>query len=501
MKNKILTLLLMLGFIVTSCDISEEPYGFYSEDNFYKTPADAEAALLYVYNAFTYLEYTRGVTNIGDLPTESTDLKQDEGQDAQELNRWTANASNESLQNYFKYCYIAINRANAVIEQVEGSSFAPEIKDPIVGEAYFLKSWAYFSLIRVFGVVPIQASMVKTVNQTTPEMAESLDQLYDLLIADLEKAEALLEINQRVGRVDQVAAWSLLAKAYITIASSKENNVAKYAEMNRDVQTMYDSAAYWSRKVLYEQSEYGLEPVLSDIYNIDKPDGPEHIFILSQDRTGQNEGNYSKTPLMFMPWGDGNPFYVKLADGTLVYTTNGWEVYRVNADFAATYAVNDKRRIELFQSAIYDENGDEVGSVASGKLPGIYCIKYLDPHFVGDKTSAKPYLIRFSDIALVFAEAVGPTTEGYEWINEIRQRAGINVLPSGMGVADFRRAVIRERAWELAFEGHYLYDLRRTASVTSTVPAAQDAGITEEQAAFYAIPQQELDLNPNISRN
>src|SRR5690606_1364882 len=101
----------------------------------------------------------------------------------------------------------------------------------------------------------------------------------------------------------------------------------------------------------------------------------------------------------------------------------------------------------------------------------------------------------------VFAEAVGPTTEGYEWINEIRQRAGINVLPSGMNLVDFRNAVIRERAWEFAFEGQYLYDLRRTASVTSTVPEAQDAGITEEQAAFYAIPQQELDLNSNISRN
>ena len=43
MKTNIITSLLAGGMIMTACSLKEEPYGFYSEDNFYKTAGDAEA--------------------------------------------------------------------------------------------------------------------------------------------------------------------------------------------------------------------------------------------------------------------------------------------------------------------------------------------------------------------------------------------------------------------------------------------------------------------------
>ena len=500
MKSKILYIIAILGIVASSCDLSEEPYGFYSDENFYQTQTDAESALMYAYNALTYIEYTRGITSIGDLPTQTTDLKPDEGVDAQEMNSWTAGSTNETLMNYFKYCYIAINRANAVLKNVEGATFPDAEKNRIMGEAYTLRAWSYFNLVRVFGVVPIQQEMVQTISQTTPAMAGSIGEIYDFMIGDLKKAASLLEVDRRVGRVDKVAAWSILAKAYLTIASSKENGVLKYSEMSKDVTQMYDSAAFYAGKVLNEQSEYSLDPDLVNIYDVEHPDGPEHIFILSQDRTGQNEGNYSKTPLMFLPWGDGAPYYLQFPDGKLVYTTNGWEVYRVNNSFADTYDDGDMRKTALLHDKIYNESGEETGSVADGAIPSLFCVKYLDPDFVGQKTSAKPYLIRFSDIALTYAEAVGPTAEGYEWLNKIRNRAGLGEAPTGMSTEQFREAVIQERSWEFAYEGQYLYDLRRTNTVLSKVPNAISAGITEEEATFYPIPQREVDLNPNISR-
>ena len=65
MKTKYL---LMAAFIcLLSCDLNEEPYGFYSEENFYKTPQDAESSLMYAYNAVTFLEYSRGIFYIGEL--------------------------------------------------------------------------------------------------------------------------------------------------------------------------------------------------------------------------------------------------------------------------------------------------------------------------------------------------------------------------------------------------------------------------------------------------
>jgi hypothetical protein len=81
-------------------------------------------------------------------------------------------------------------------------------------------------------------------------------------------------------------------------------------------------------------------------------------------------------------------------------------------------------------------------------------------------------------------------------VDAIRARAGIGPLTPGLSLADFRKAVINERKMELAFEGNRLFDLRRTASVTKTVQEANS--LTEEEAAFYPIPQREVDLNPNV---
>ena len=60
---------------------------------------------------------------------------------------------------------------------------------------------------------------------------------------------------------------------------------------------MYDSAAYWAGKVVRDyKNVYDFDTNLRDIYDVDKPTGPEHIFIMPIDRSGTQEGNYSKLP-------------------------------------------------------------------------------------------------------------------------------------------------------------------------------------------------------------
>ena len=147
---------------------------------------------------------------------------------------------------------------------------------------------------------------------------------------------------------------------------------------------------------------------------------------------------------------------------------------------------------------VYNAAGNVIGKMGTN-FTYAFPRKYVDPEFEGQKSSAKPYLMRFSDVALIYAEAVGPTTEGYYWLNKIRTRAGLGGATAGLGVSDFRDAVVQERAWEFAFEGQRLYDLRRKAMVTTKDPKA--AGITEAKAAYYPIPQLEIDLNPNASSN
>lgn len=493
-----LILFFLFGFMVaSSCDLQEQPYGFYSEQNFYKTPKDAESALLYAYDALTFLEYSRAIFYVGDLPTDEVTPKSDEGADAQDLSNWNIDnfRTNGILENFFQYAYIAINRANAVIAQVPKSEFDQALKDQYIGEAYFLRAWNYFNLVRNFGLIPLHQSVVETVDQTTAPIAENLDEVYDLIIADCEKAIELLEINRMVGRADKVAAQSLLAKVYLTIASSKEHGVPLYEDMQKDVNESYDLAAQYAGEVLQNQAEYGFDDDLLHIYDVDSPRGPEHIFLMSMDRSGDIEGDYSKISKLFIPYIDGATIWLDNYDGTYTKSHDGWSVMQTNSSFYNSFDDADKRKTVLMVDSVYNENG-----ALSAEYPGAilypFTRKYVDPHFIGDKTSTKPYLIRYSDIALVFAEAVGPTTEGYQQVNYIRNRAGLGDLQPGLNTAEFREAVLQERAWELAFEGNRLYDLRRFNMITDIVPEA--SGLTEEQAAFYPIPQTEIDLNQGL---
>lgn len=483
------------ALFITSCDLNEKSYGFYSNDNFYKSEADATSALLYAYNALTFLEYSRGIFYLGDIPTETMSPKTDEAGDVYQLENWICTNETEQLEYYFKFCYIAINRANSVLANINTASVSDDAKKRITGEAYFLRAWNYFNLMRNFGKVPVHEEAVSELSMTTAPMAENLDEIFDLIRNDCWKAISLLGVRKEFGRADKVAAESLLAKAYLTVASAKENRAYLYSDMDVTVSEMYDSSAFYAGKVINDYKDhYDFDDDLRHIYDVNYPDGSEHIFIMPNERSGTQEGNYSKLPLMFLPSNSSIPFYIKYSDESLQKANgNGWGVFLCNDDFVEnSFSTVDKRRTELIHRDIYDATGSPI---APNQVKGYFTSKYVDPDFIGERTSARPYLIRFSDIALVYAEAAGPA-EGLPVLNRIRERAGLNPLPEGLDVDVYRKEVIKERALELAFEGNRLYDLRRTASVTLTDMKA--VGLSEMETAFFPIPQREIDLNPNL---
>ena len=105
MKIKLKYIALSSILLFGSCSLDEEPYGFYSEDNFYKTAGDAEAAVAYAYGTLTYLEYSRSIFFLGDIASENTTTKSDESADNQDLNNWRVDnfKTNGTLENFFKY--------------------------------------------------------------------------------------------------------------------------------------------------------------------------------------------------------------------------------------------------------------------------------------------------------------------------------------------------------------------------------------------------------------
>ncbi|WP_010137159.1 RagB/SusD family nutrient uptake outer membrane protein [Ochrovirga pacifica] len=496
-KHIILGISLSLG--VVSCqDLDVEPTGFYSDQNFYQTVADAEAAVLYAYDAITLVSYAPVSYYFAELASDNCVVKPDEGADAQQFTNWEVSSQNNLLLDYYKSIYIAINRANAVIENVPGKGFNEADEKRILGEAYFLRAYNHFNAVKAFGLVPLQSSLIDRLDETTASLPIDMNEVYTFLIDDLNKAIENLEVNRVVGRADKVAAQALLAKVYLYAASAKESGVPKYNSITASVEDLYTNAATYAAAVINDQSEYAHDTDLQNIYDVNLPNGPEHIFILSMDRSGIAEGDYSKLSKYFIPYISGANVYLKNNDNSLLKTHDGWSVFQTTSDLYNSYEPTDKRRTDLIVSEVYNQDTVSVAKTSDGSLIYPFTRKYVDPEFVGDKTSTRPFLIRYSDIQLVYAEAKADL-DGLAEYNQVRSRAGVSTLPdlAGLSKADFRALVIEERQRELAFEGDRLWDLRRTNTVQANV--TQAAGLSPEAVAFYPIPQREIDLNPNIN--
>jgi len=109
-------------------------------------------------------------------------------------------------------------------------------------------------------------------------------------------------------------------------------------------------------------------------------------------------------------------------------------------------------------------------AVYKGTPTGLYIYKMMDPTLInnslGTTTRCLP-LMRYAEILLNFAEATneasGPTSEVYQSIEAIRQRAGLRPyqLPTGLTQDQMREVIHTERRLELAYEGFRFFDVRR----------------------------------------
>lgn len=501
--KKILYILSAL-LLISSCSLKEYPYGFYSGDNFYKTPADAQAAVNYIYDAIGYIEYSRAIVFLGDMNTDCLTPKGDAAARTKALDAWQLEnmKTNETLGNFFKYSYITINRANAVLEKVATMPGLDEqIKNRYLGEAYFMRGYSYFNLARNFGKVPIHLKTVTTLQESAVPAAESLDAMWKVVIDDFTKAAELLPLyaSPELGHADKAAAKGFLAKTYLYLASAKSYGVPEYKDMSHDVNDYYSKAVEAAKYVIEEQTTYGFEESLLDIYDVSKPNGKEHIFIMSMDRTGDTEGQYSKISKMYIPYIAGGEIYINVAgSGQFINSHDGWSEYQTTTTLFNSFDNNDLRKKWLICTEVYDKDGNLTKSYPGGGLTYPFCLKFIDPLHVGDKTSTKPFLLRYSDVALIYAEAAGPTDKAYELVNAIRSRAGLGTLAAGLSVEDFRKAVLEERSFELSFEGDKCYDLRRWNKLHTDVTAIKEQGFSAEEVLFYPLPNLETELNPNL---
>jgi len=376
--------------------------------------------------------------------------------------------------------YETINAANLVneaLDVVEDPALTPELVDQYRGEALFLRAMAHFELIRYFALpynansasdpgIPVVTEAVATSGDVTFPERNTVEEVYNQVIADFQQAAASLPDFVDDGRANRFAALAYLAEIYF-----QQGNYAQAA----------DAAA----QVL--AGPFGLNEAINAFYLGEGT--AEEIFVIintAQDNPGVN-GSLAAFHNINGRGGD------VLVDPDLV--ENGFDLILTDAQRAAIEAAGDS--VLDTRSTLYSNEFTNIE-------------KYIDP---GNNSDNAP-IFRLPKIMLIRAESIvresgAVEQEAIDLLNQIRQRALIVTDASGAPVdnsvvaytaGDFASAddlidaIILERRVELAFEGTRFHDLMRLREPVRGQPWNSDL-------LRFPIPQAELDANPNLSQN
>ena len=123
--------------------------------------------------------------------------------------------------------YSAIRQANLALDQLPQATFEDQnMKDMLMGEAYFLRGYFYHQLMRFYGGVPLIDKAYTLVDEL--EIARNtFPETVEFIVADLDKAANLLNGKQMVdGRANRIAAMALKARV-LTYAASDMHETSK----------------------------------------------------------------------------------------------------------------------------------------------------------------------------------------------------------------------------------------------------------------------------------
>ncbi|MDJ1506798.1 RagB/SusD family nutrient uptake outer membrane protein [Xanthocytophaga agilis] len=461
--------------------LKEDPESLMVAENFYKTEANADAAVVSVYDGLNdqWNIYYRGIYLLAELTTDNAECGQGvANSNIFALNDYTHGPVNDRIYTLYTAVYKSIASANVAIDKIPLIAFNETKKNRLVAEARFVRALLYFNMVRLFSDVPLvlhQVTSLEDVN--TPR--SPVEEVYAQIIDDLEFAEQNLDktnTSANLGRATQSSATGLLAKVYLT---RKE----------------YQKAKEKATQVL-DDTQFGLLESYFDIFTPTNRFNKELIFAI------QNKGNTGAANgfgmALFLPRAT-----IKLAGGGTV-AGNSADV--PTQEFYDSFASGDLRRDRTFFTQ-YD-----AGAGVATFRPHWY--KFFDPSAItnlGEGTLNYP-VIRYSDILLTYAEAInkleGPTADALEAVNQVRRRAfgkpitqpDASIDLAGLNAETFDEAILQERRWEFGFEDHRWFDLVRTGKLISTMRAKGNTAI-QDYHVLFPIPQRERDVNKNLTQN
>ena len=222
--NRILFAALMAsvtGSSITSCSesfLDENLTTQYSTDRF-KTQEGLDELVTGAYQKLKFkFNYIWGIQcyNMGvDEFTDANNVIPAWNHYSQDLNS-SENAANQPIWDNY---YGLVEPANILIQNIpQYYNQSSPTYNTRLGEAHFLRAYAYFELVKQFGGVPLK--LVPSTSAETYFTRNSAEEIYTQVIADFGEAYRLLpNKGESIGRINKYAAAHFLAKAHLFRAS------------------------------------------------------------------------------------------------------------------------------------------------------------------------------------------------------------------------------------------------------------------------------------------
>src|SRR5688500_18640042 len=146
----------------TSCSdfLAEEDPSNLTPESFYTAPKHADAAIAAVYASARFYGFGAGIFSSNwqllEAPTGTTTTETAQNSDLNNLYSLTYDPNTGHIQNWWREIYKTVENANLVRDNVPKITMNEVTKTKILGEARFLRAWAYFYAVRLWGDVPLE---------------------------------------------------------------------------------------------------------------------------------------------------------------------------------------------------------------------------------------------------------------------------------------------------------------------------------------------------------
>lgn len=482
MNKKILLGCLFAASVLTtttSCSdfLDEDPKGQMSEANVFKSQADLDASIHTIYEK---LNQTQSWTNPMYPQWQGDDMTANPSSNKQAvaaLDVFSSDGENKGVKDAWSQHFALIKACNWVIENASKTPTSQEEINIALGNAHFWRAYAYFYMVRIFGPLP----MVVTTDPSATNVApSSVEEIYDLIVEDLKKAEGWLptSYSQAPRNHDGVDAWvtkqatqATLTAVYMAMAGYPLNKGKEY----------YALAAAKAKEVIDNNGTYGFynDPVWNHVYSMGHNYNKETILGIDNN---WNSGSWDHDSQLtsccrFEGLGDGGwgdawgeiAFWKRYPEGprkdavyapkvtfqdgaTITKVCNWWDLDAEGKPVVEAYH-------PMF--AIYTVNCDGDNLAKEKFAP----YNYLEPNYTNMTNGRRHRLIRYAEVLLWYAESAarsgGDLAKAKEYLREVRKRAvndvenvtlsdGTKVAIANMTADQLAEACYIEHGWEVA---------------------------------------------------